>query len=57
MKYFSFCPYCGQKLNGKLGCLKSLDSSSLRGGATKQSRYCQVFPDCFTSFAMTEQGF
>ncbi|MDR1381078.1 MAG: hypothetical protein LBJ47_06325 [Tannerella sp.] len=36
------------------GCLKSLDSSSLRGGTTKQSMYCQVFLDCFTSFAMTE---
>ncbi|MDR1382099.1 MAG: hypothetical protein LBJ47_11560 [Tannerella sp.] len=39
------------------GCLGSLDSSSLRGGTTKQSGDCQVFPDCFTSFAMTVQSF
>jgi hypothetical protein len=27
------------------------------GGMTKQSGYYQLFPDCFTSFAMTNRGF
>jgi hypothetical protein len=39
------------------GCLKSRILSSLRGGTTKQSSNYQPFLDCFTSFAMTGQGF
>jgi hypothetical protein len=39
------------------GCLERPIPSSLRGRTTKQSGYYQRFPDCFTSFAMTNRTF
>jgi hypothetical protein len=53
---FGLCPTNdGRMIAGLLGAVsKGPPPPSLVGGTTKQSGYYKVFPDCFTTFAMTK---